>query len=208
MKHTIICIGRQYGSGGREIGEKLAQRLKIPCYDKLLVKKTAEQSGLGEAFIQQKEETPANSMWFLSGNPLVDSAGIATAFYSGSQMTYDAERAVIKQLAEKGNCVIVGRCASAILRGQDILSVFVYADEMDRNRRVMQRNGLAAKEANERIRYIDRMRRQYFDFYADAKWGQPESYDLMLSSSRFGINGCVALILAGLEQMKEGGSHE
>ena len=109
----IVCVGRKYGSGGREIGENLAERLGVPCYDKLLIKKTAAESGLSEDFIRQEEETPAQSRWFLSGNAFADSAALSEAFYSGSQMIYDAEQKVIRQLAEKGPCVIVGRFGAA-----------------------------------------------------------------------------------------------
>ena len=111
----IVCVGRKYGSGGREIGERLAEKLGVPCYDKLLIKKTAAESGLSEDFIRQEEETPAQSRWFLSGNAFADTAALSDAFYSGSQMIYDAEQKVIQQLAEKGPCVIVGRCASELL---------------------------------------------------------------------------------------------
>ena len=117
----IVCVGRKYGSGGREIGEHLAERLGVPCYDKLLIKKTAAESGLSEDFIRQEEETPAQSRWFLSGNAFADSAALSEAFYSGSQMIYDAEQKVIRQLAEKGPCVIVGRCASELLKGSNVL---------------------------------------------------------------------------------------
>ena len=111
----IICIGRQYGSGGREIGEKLARTLKIPCYDKLLIKKAAFESGMSEDFIAKTEESPINSIQFLSGNPYADMAGIGNAFYSESQLAYDAEKRVIEEIGKKGDCVIIGRCASAIL---------------------------------------------------------------------------------------------
>ena len=87
---NIICIGREYGSGGREIGEKLAGMLNIPCYDKLLIKKASLESGLSEDFIAYKEESPINSLQFLSGNPYADVAGIGNTFYSESQIAYNA----------------------------------------------------------------------------------------------------------------------
>ena len=99
-------------------------------------------------------------------------------------------------------CVIVGRCASELLKGSNVLSVFIYADEQDCAARVMQRNQLNEHEAAKRIKHVDRMRKKYFACYADSEWGQPESYDLMLSSSKFGIDGCVELILGSLAQMK------
>ena len=200
---NIICIGRQYGSGGREIGEKLSEMLGIPCYDKLLIKKASLESGLSEDFISKKEESPINSIQFLSGNPYADIAGIGNTFYSESQMAYDAEEAVIRKIAEKGTCVIIGRCASAIIPKEKRISVFIYADSEDKVKRVTERNQINEKEAAIRIRHINRMRKQFFDFYSDTAWGNPESYDMMLSSSKFGINGCAKIIADTIRKMEE-----
>lgn len=142
---SIICIGREYGSGGREIGETLARQLGIPCYDKLLIKKAALDSGMSEEFLVKADESPINSIQFLSGNPYADIAGIGNTFYSESQRAYEAERTVIEKLAAQGPCVIVGRCASSILPREKRLSVFCYADEADKIRRVMARNHLDEK---------------------------------------------------------------
>lgn len=204
----IVCIGRQYGSGGREVGERLAKLLNIPCYDKVLVTETAIQSGLSEAFVKKEDETPGQSRWFLSGNPFADNAALTDAFYSGSQVTYDVQRDIIRQLAQRGPCVFVGRCAAAILNRSDVLSVFIYANEEDCVARVMQRNGLSAQDAAKRIRQVNRMRKKYHAFYADSDWGQPDSYDLMLSTSKLGIDGCVELLRDALNLPKEGASHE
>lgn len=208
MNDRIICIGRQYGSGGREIGEKLAARLRIPCYDKLLVKKAAQHSGLSLEILQREEEKPINSHRFLTGNPFVDSAALSSAFYSESQMAYEAEKQVIEQLGTQGSCVIIGRCASSLLRDKDILSVFIYADGPDRLERVMRRNDLDEKSADQRIRKVDRMRKKYFNFYSDTPWGQPESYDLMISSSKYGVDGCADIILSAMKSRKEGNTNE
>lgn len=199
----IICIGREYGSGGREIGEKLARTLDVPCYDKLLIKKASLESGLSEGFLAKTEESPINSLQFLSGNPYADIAGIGNTFYSDGQLAYNAEKAVIEKLAEQGPCVIIGRCASSILPKDQVFSVFIYADEQDKIRRVMKRNQLSEKEALHRMRHMDRMRKQFFDFYSDTSWGHPESYDLMLSSSRFSIDQCVNILTNSLKEMEE-----
>lgn len=199
----IICIGRQYGSGGREVGEKLARELKVPCYDKLLIKKAALESGLSEEFIKKSEESPINSIQFLSGNPYADIAGIGNAFYSESQVAYNAEESVIREIAKRGTCVMVGRCASSILPKEERLSVFIYGDVEDKVKRVMERNKISEKEALHRMKHMDRMRKQFFDFYSDTAWGQPESYDLMLSASRFGVDGCVQVIMDTLKKMGE-----
>ena len=199
----IICIGRQYGSGGREIGEKLSEKLGIPCYDKLLIKKAALESGLSEDFLSKTEESPINSIQFLSGNPYADIAGIGNTFYSESQVAYNAEAEIIKQVADKGPCIIIGRCASSILPKENRLSVFIYADKQDKINRVMERNQIDEKKAIHRIKHIDRMRKQFFDFYSDTSWGHPESYDMMISSSRFDIDACVNLIINSIHEMEE-----
>lgn len=204
---SIICIGREYGSGGREIGETLARQLGIPCYDKLLIKKAALDSGMSEEFLVKADESPINSIQFLSGNPYADIAGIGNTFYSESQRAYEAERTVIEKLAAQGPCVIVGRCASSILPREKRLSVFCYADEADKIRRVMARNHLDEKTALHRIKHIDRMRKQFFDFYSDTMWGHPGSYDLLLSTSRFGIDKCVQLVIDAIHE-SEGPDHE
>lgn len=199
----IICIGREYGSGGREIGEKLAQELGIPCYDKLLIKKAALESGIDENLIARGEESPINSIQFLSGNPYADIAGIGNTFYSESQMAYNAEKAVIEKIATQEACVIIGRCASSILPKDSRISVFIYGEEKDKLNRIMARNQINEKDAIHRMKHIDRMRKQFFGFYSDTAWGHPESYDMMLSSSQFGTDGCVKMIINALKEMED-----
>ncbi len=204
----VICIGRQYGSGGREIGERLAQKLGINCYDKLLIKKAAEISGLNEEYISREEEKPANPLWYLSGNIFADTAGIGAAFYSGSEVIYNAEKVAIEQIVQRESCVIIGRSASEILRNKGCFSVFIYADEQDRIARVSARNGIDEKEASERIRKIDKMRKGYFNAYSETGWGKAESYDLLLSGSRFGVENCADLIISAVSMTEGGVSNE
>ena len=110
----------------------------------------------------------------------------------------------ILELAEKGDCVIIGRCASAILRaaGYRPLSVFIYADSADRAKRIAARNNLDEKRALHKAQKVDRMRKHHFDFYADTLWGEPESYDLMLSSSEYGVSGAASVIASAKEAMQ------
>lgn len=196
MKGTVVCIGRQYGSGGREIGQKLAQRLGVTCYDKLLIQRAAREAGLTEAIVAEEDERPIGLGAMVSGNPFADSASLGKAFYSEEERVFAAESKVIEEIASKGSCVIIGRCASSILRvaGYNVLSVFIYADDDDRARRIAQRNGLSEKAAMRKAEKVDRMRKRYFDFYSDTPWGEPASYDLMVSSSRYGIDGTADVI--------------
>lgn len=200
MNDMIICIGRQYGSGGREIGEKLAARLGVTCYDKLLLKQAAKEGGVSLGEVERQDEKPVSASAFLSGNVFADSASIGGAFYSQSQLVYDAEKEAILDAADKGGCVIIGRCASSLLRDRkNVLSVFIYADEADRVARIASRNRLDEPQARARMRKTDRMRRRYFDFYADTQWGDPESYDVMLSSSYYGVDGCVEMTISACQ---------
>ncbi len=196
MKGTVVCIGRQYGSGGREIGQKLAQRLGVTCYDKLLIQRAAREAGLTEAIVAEEDERPIGLGAMVSGNPFADSASLGKAFYSEEERVFAAESKAIEEIASKGSCVIIGRCASSILRdaGYNVLSVFIYADDDDRARRIAQRNGLSEKAAMRKAEKVDRMRKKYFDFYSDTPWGEPASYDLMVSSSRYGIDGTADVI--------------
>ncbi len=197
MNDMIICIGRQYGSGGREVGEKLAKRLGVTCYDKLLLKQAAKEGGVSLGEVERQDEKPVSASAFLSGNVFADSASIGGAFYSQSQLVYDAEKKAILDAAAKGGCVIIGRCASSILRDRkNVLSVFIYADEADRVARIARRNGLDEREARARMRKMDRMRKRYFDFYADTQWGDPESYDggeLVIGDAPEGVEAGIKL---------------
>lgn len=196
MEKTIICIGRQYGSGGREIGEAVAKKLGIPCYDKCLIKQASQETGICEQSVTEYDEKGAALAFAVSGNPFADSAALGEAFYSEEEQVFEAERRVILELAEKGSCVIIGRCASAILRsaGYHPLSVFVYADAADRAKRIAVRSQLSERQAMHKAQKVDRMRKHHFDFYADTLWGEPESYDLMISSSDYTIDGAAAVI--------------
>ena len=198
MEQTIICISRQFGSGGREIGEAAAEKLGLPCYDKCLIQKAAQEAKLSEHVVAEYDETGEDFGPAASGNPFADTAALGEAFYSEEARVFDAERRVILELAEKGSCVIIGRCACAILRaaGFHPLSVFIYADSADRAKRIAARNALDEKRAMRKAQKVDRMRKHHFDFYSDTLWGEPESYDLMISSSEYGIDGAAAVIAA------------
>lgn len=196
MEKMVICIGRQYGSGGREIGEAVAKKLGIACYDKCLIQKAAREAGLSESAVAEYDERGEELEFAVSGNPFADSAALSEAFYSEEARVFGAERRVILELAQKESCVVIGRCASAILRSAGLhpLSVFIYADAADRAKRIAARNLLGEKQAMHKAQKVDRMRKRHFDFYADTLWGEPESYDLMLSSGEYGIDGAAEII--------------
>lgn len=188
MKNRIITISREFGSGGRTIGKKVAERLGIPCYDSELIQKIAQESGFAESYVQDFDEsTPAG---FLS------SALSSRAFGpTNEDYLWQIQCKVILDLAEKGPCVIVGRCADYILRGKaDCLTVFIHASTAYRAERIVKVYGEREESPEQRIRDKDKRRAAYHRFYTDMKWGYAKNYQVALNSGELGIDRCVELI--------------
>ena len=194
-QQLYVTIGRQFGSGGREIGKKVAQALGIPYYDKELLKVAAEKSGLSHEFLSNYDEKPTNSFLYslVMGQQNVLSGMRGTTV---EQLASQAQRDAVLSVAEKGSCVIVGRCADYILRDQPgLVRVFICADDDSRVARICQRDGLDEKEAREKMRKMDKARAAYYAFHADREWSAADSYDLCINSSRRGIDAAVELII-------------
>ena len=179
--HTIITIGRQFGSGGHEIGNKLAQRLDIPLYDRNLIHMAAQEIGISR---------------FLSS--YVVSLGDYTTFMSGenveplSEQMYRVQTELVKKLAARGSCVIVGRCADYILGDySNCIHVFIHAFKEDRIRRISRIYKLNDKQAWDKIRRTDRERRLYYETHAQRPWGSIESHQILFNASLMGVDGIV-----------------
>ena len=199
-QQLYVTIGRQFGSGGREIGKKVAQALGIPYYDKELLKVAAEKSGLSHEFLSNYDEKPTNSFLYslVMGQQNVLSGMRGTTV---EQLASQAQRDAVLSVAEKGSCVIVGRCADYILRDQPgLVRVFICADDDSRVARICQRDGRDEKEAREKMRKMDKARAAYYAFHADRAWSAADSYDLCINSSRRGIDAAVELILQFCKQ--------
>ncbi len=197
MKNTVICISREFGSGGRVIGKKLAEEMGIPFYDRTIIEETAKATGLAAEYIEQEEQHFNNSLLFnLSmGGHTVTASGIAF-----SNRVFEAEREIIESLAKKGPCVIVGRCADYILREHpDLFSVFICADLAHRVKRGIEHYGLAADRAEKTVKSKDKQRARHYRFYSDREWGNRKHYHLILNSSALGADTCVKLIKAAIE---------
>lgn len=194
-QQLYVTIGRQFGSGGREIGKKVAQALGIPYYDKELLTVAAEKSGLSHEFLSNYDEKPTNSFLY----SLVMGQQNVLAGMHGStveQLASQAQRDAVLSVAEQGSCVIVGRCADYILRDQPgLVRVFVCADEGARIARICHRDSVDEKEAREKMKKMDKARAAYYAFHTDREWGSADSYDLCVNSSRRGIDAAVELIL-------------
>ena len=195
--NTIITIGRQFGSGGREIGEKLAKELGIPFYDKELLTRAAKESGYCEEMIQMHDERPTNSFLY---NLVMDtySFGYNSAAMVDmpiSQKVFLAQFDAIKKIADEGPCVIVGRCADYALSDyKNCLNIFIHGNEACKVERIVKKYNLSEAKAKDMIVKKDKQRQSYYNYYSSKKWGRADSYDLSINSSILGIEGSVNLI--------------
>lgn len=193
MSNRIITISRQFGSGGRTIGKETAAKLGIPCYDQELIEKIAEESGFAREYVAERGEYTVHGSWLASAISGRDFYG-----HSPQDDLWAAQRKVILDLAEKGPCVIVGRCADYILRDSaDCLRVFIHADMAQRAERIVQQYGERPETPEKRLRDKDKRRAAYYQYYTDMTWGAVEHYDITLNSGSLGIEKCVEII-AGL----------
>lgn len=188
MKNRVITISREFGSGGRTIGKKAAEQLGIPCYDAELIQKLAQESGFAESYIQEAGEyTPNGFLSFAFSNRSFGP--------TNEDVLWDLQNKVISELAEKGPCVIVGRCADYILRETaDCLKVFIHADMAFRAERIVQVYGERAQSPEQRLRDKDKRRAAYHRFYTDMKWGHAQNYHITLNSGVLGIDRCAEII--------------
>lgn len=198
----VITISREYGSGGRKIGEKLAGALGIPYYDKTLIDMTAAKNGMDSEHITSIEESMNRGITY---SKYSQSYYLESVFaYGGtheSDSIFTAQSQVVCELAAKGSCVIVGRCADSVLAGKaDCLNVFVHAPFAERCERVTDEYGIEAAESEGAIQCNDRVRARYNNHYSGKIWGNIASYDLMVDSSEFGIDGSVAVILEAVKK--------
>ena len=202
----VITVGRQYGSGGREIGTMLAEKLGIAYYDDMLLKEAAKESGLCEDLFRSFDERPKSFLSSVAMDPYSFSMNHVMPKGSIEQQVYLATYDTIKKLADKGPCVLIGRCADYALKDRDdVINLFITAPLENRIERVARRNGITRDEAKERIKRTDKSRASYYNYYSSKDWGDAKSYDLCIDSSLLGIEGTVELLeklvtLKGIEQ--------
>ena len=191
MAKRIITISREFGSGGRFIGEEVAKKLGIAYYDKNIINEIAEKSGLSPEYIQENAElSPKRGLFAYAF------AGRDITGKSVEDMVYEAQRKVILELAEKESCVIIGRNADFILRDwNDVLNVFIHGDMPEKIQRIMDLHNVEEKEAVKMMADIDKRRMTNYNFYTDQKWGKASNYTLCLNSSELGYDRCEAIIM-------------
>ena len=197
MAKNIITIARQFGSGGREIGEALAKKLIIPYYDKELISIAAKESGIDSEIFESVDEKAANSLLYsLSMGLYSFSSGFsAMGDLPVNDKLYILQHKIIRDIASKGPCVIVGRCADYILReNPDCIKVFIHADMEYRKARAIAIHGIEPGKAEHIITRTDKSRANYYSFYSGQKWGLAENYDITIDSSKLSTEKSVELI--------------
>ena len=206
-KKIIITIARQYGSGGREIGEKVAKKLGIPLYDKQLITDAASRGSLDENVTKLADESAANSLLYTLA---MGSNVLGTTMHFGYKMPLNdklfiLQSEVIKEYAKDTSCVIIGRCADYVLRNEEkLLRIFVYGDLDHREKRVAERHPeLKASQIIDVINKTDKRRSSYYNFYTGNKWGKYDNYDMAINSSTLGIEGTAQLVVAMAKRLME-----
>ncbi len=197
-KKVIITIGRQFGSGGYDVGKLLAQKLGIEFYDKELLGRAAKESGINPELFARADEQPTNSFLYSMslGTVGLHTGFMATPDYLTNDKLFALQSDTIRSIAAEHSCVIIGRCADYVLRDQPgLVSVFVHADLERRVARVRERMGeMTAEQARQMIKKTDRRRASYYNYFTDRNWGGVDNYDLSVDAGRVGVEGAVAMI--------------
>lgn len=203
--NTVITIGRQFGSAGREIGEKVAEYFGIKCYDKELLSRAAKESGFCEEMLENHDERPTSSFLY---NLVMDtySFGYNASHFVDmpiSHKVFLAQFDTIKKIASEGPCIIVGRCADYALNDlKNCVHIFIYGNEECKTKRIMQKYNLDAGKAKDMCIKKDKQRQSYYNYYSSKKWGRADSYDLCINSSILGVEGTVRLLTQYIEDFE------
>ncbi len=196
--NTVITIGRQYGSGGRELGQIVAKKLGIEFYDEELVTMAAEKNKMHKDILKAVDEKATKSLLYT----LVTGGDFRFLNSSGqyempiNDKLFITQSEIIKNLSEKSSCVIVGRCADYVLRdsAQKCIHLFVYADLQDRIKRISQKYDLTPEKAKEKINKIQKTRKAYYNYYSNQEWGNVSNYDLCINSAKLGLERAADVI--------------
>lgn len=205
MANKIYTIGREFGSGGREVGEKLAAKLGIKLYDKELLQQAAKDSGFCEEIFENHDEKPTNSFLYSLVMDTYSVSGYSAAPFLDMPLNHKvflAQFETIKKIAEKKSCVIVGRCADyALSDNPNCINVFIHADLDVRIKNVSRNLNITENKARDIINKTDKQRASYYNYYTSKKWGDSKSYNLSLDAGKLGTDNCVEMILKFRELM-------
>ena len=204
-KKVVVTIARQYGSGGREIGERVAEMLGFPLIDKELIKDAASKSELNEDIIKNADESAANSLLYTLA---MGSNVLGATMHFGYKMPINDKLFIlqsdaIKEYAANGSCVIIGRCADYVLRDEpNLFRIFIYGDLDHRKERVAARHPeIKNTQIIDVINKTDKRRSSYYNFYTGRKWGKYDNYDMAVNSSTFGIEETARIIAAAVQKL-------
>ena len=200
--NIVITMARQYGSGGKTIGAMLAKELGINCYSREILRMASEESGINERLFGMSDEKMKGAGWFKILSRPYDGELLSPEEkgFVSEENIFNYQAKIIKDLAEKESCVIVGRCADyALSEYKDCFSVFVHADTDWRINRLSQKHNKTAKEAKDMINKTDKSRSSYYNYYTNKKWGAASSYNLCVDSSKLGIDGAAKAIIQAIE---------
>lgn len=201
--NKIITISRQYGSGGREIGEKLAKALQIPFYDKELIAREAKESGFAKEVLENAEDRVTSSFLYsvAMGMNVYGNQEFGTPILSLDDQIYLVQTEVIQKIASEGPCVIIGRCADAILKEYtNVINFYIWASLESRIKRAINEYHLPEKKAKEAVMKIDKRRANYYHYHTNERWGKAENYHLCLQSDFLGIERTVKCMQLFMEQ--------
>lgn len=192
MTSAIITISREYGSGGREIGQKLAELLGIPFYDNKLITIAAKKSGYAEKLFDEVEQRPTGSLLYSLS---MFGSGVGAFDLPLNDKVFLIQSDIIKEVAAQGGCVIVGRCADYVLKGNPrCINIFIHGSLDARIKRAIEKNDLPEHKAREAVLKLDKRRASYYNYYTGMKWGRAENYDLCINSSALGIDKTVEVL--------------
>lgn len=197
----VITIGRQFGSGGSDVGKRIADSLGIPFYDKELVELAAKKSNISYEAVKEIDERATNSLLYSIVTGSFGVKGLNAPLFYEMPMNdkfFIAQSEVIKELSKEGDCVIVGRCADYVLSTEediDVLSLFIYGSLDYRSMRVAEAMNLTMNRAKDYIQKTDKQRRTYYDYYTSREWGKMQNYDLCLNTEKIGIENAADMVI-------------
>lgn len=195
-EYFVITIGRQLGSGGRIIGEKVARQMGISFYDKELIQIASQESGLGKEYFENADEKKGYSVFGgLFGIRGIMAEEPFSTYYLNNETLFTIQSDVIRKLADQGSCLFVGRCADYVLTGKPrLLNIFITADRDDRIKRIAERDQVTSRKAGDLVEKADKDRAGYYNYFTNKIWGAAESYHLCVNSSILGIDNTVEFI--------------
>jgi len=195
----VITIGREFGSGGKYIGERLAQELGFKLYDSEILNKVSDQAGIDLDVLQEVDEKQEQSFWYSYAMSLYSSADSITTMseFPNNERIFIEQAKVIEELANTEDCIIIGRCSNVILKNrEDVINIFIYASDLDFKiqRKMKYSDGVNEDEVLKLIQRTDQERANYYNYFTQKEWGNREDFDLMIDTSKIGVEKSVQLI--------------